>query len=122
MIVFNEKLIDNGDMDDDIESSPIGLPNMIGYSVQAVWTGSTIDGTIKLQCSVDPCSQARTTSREDPTHWSDVEDSEITINAAGDFVWNVSDVFYPWVRIVYTDGSGGTSDGVLNVRINAKGV
>jgi hypothetical protein len=97
------------------------LPDIIGYAVQAVYTG-TPNGTIKLQASVDPFKYVVNGGLQAPTHWADIPSSSITLNAAGVYIWNITDVYYTFVRVVYTDASGGTSTAVLNVNICTKGV
>ena len=37
-------------------------------------------------------------------------------------MWNVRDVAYNYVRVVYIDASGGTSSATMNVIFNGKGV
>jgi|WetSurMetagenome_2_1015567.scaffolds.fasta_scaffold566499_1 hypothetical protein len=94
-----------------------------GYSIQVVVTG-TPTGTFKLQCSADPVPQGPNSTPFTgvvPTNWTDVGNSSQAVSAAGSVVWNVSDAMYNWVRVVYTDGSGGTSTATFTGRFNAKG-
>lgn len=121
MRTYNEIMVNAEDMDADITGPATELQNIYGYSIQAVYTGATCDGTIKLQCSVDPVRNA-TPSPPQPATWTDIADSSYTITSSGSYVWNVENVMYTWVRVVFTDGSGGTNDGTLTLRINAKGV
>lgn len=121
MNVLNDLCINNAPMNADQTGTPIGLPNIVGYAVQAEITGNAINGEIKLQASCDPAPQNRQNNIV-PTHWTDIKQSPVTLTEAGDITWNVLDTFYTWMRVVYTDNSGGTSDGVLNVRVSAKGV
>lgn len=123
-MVYNVAVITNGAMNASINSQPEGLANVISFAIQAVFTGVTINGSLKLQASCDPINQARNSppnANQLPTHWTDVTGSTVAIVAAGDVTWNFDMPAYTWVRVVYTDASGGTSDGVLNVRINTKG-
>lgn len=100
-------------------SSPQQVWVKYGFFIQAVWTG-TPTGTFKLQISGDPQSNVPGAA---PTNWSDYSGSSEAISAAGNFYWNVGEVFFNWVRLVYTDGSGGTSTAVLTAStFNAKGV
>jgi hypothetical protein len=121
MNVFNEKIIDNAVMDENITSDAIPLVNMVGFCIQAVYTG-TPTGTLKLQASADAFKYANASQPQAPTNWTDVGDSSESITAAGSTMWSVDAVYYNFVRLVYTDTSGGLSTAVLNVRINAKGV
>lgn len=109
-------------MNTTITSAAYSLDRIFGYSIQASFTG-TPTGTFKLQASSDPTGDQASPSNATniPTHWTDIVDSSESVSAAGNFMWNVTDVFYNWVRLIYTDSSSGSSTAVLNVRINAKG-
>jgi len=96
-------------------SSPQQLKNAIGYAIQLIVTG-TLTGAVKLQGSVDPVTGQ---SNQIPTNWTDVQDSSQSVTGAGTVVWNVEDVFYNWVRVVYTASSGS---GTIAGTINTKGV
>jgi hypothetical protein len=103
------------------------LENMFGYSIQVVFTG-TPNGTFKLQASADPVTAAGQVFGANgavtytPTNWSDVSLSPVIVSAAGNYMWNVIDTMYNYVRLVYTDASGGVSTAVLTVStFNGKG-
>lgn len=113
-------------MDANINSSPMQLEWMIGFSIQIVFTGSPT-GSFKLQASCDPLSSKGTGFNGDvsyvPTHWTDIADSSQSVTAAGNIEWNMSEVMFNWVRVVYTDGSGGLSIAVITSAVfNGKGV
>lgn len=112
-------------MNTTINSSAIPLYQIYGYSIQAVYTG-TPTGAFKLQGSSDPVPQAGSpsiTAAPTPVNWSDIANSSESISAAGNFMWNVFDVMYNWVRLVYTDSSGGTSTAIVTVStFNGKGI
>lgn len=98
--------------------------NIFGYSIQVEYTG-TPTGTFKLQCSSDPVPQGSSSdplTGGTPTNWTDIANSSVAVVAAGNYAWNVSDVMYNWVRLVYTDTSGGTSTATFNARYNGKGI
>lgn len=116
----NIPLMTNVLMNTSLATAATALQDIYGYTVQAVWTG-TPTGTFKLQASNDPFKYVTPNVTQVPTHWTDIADSSITITAAGDYMWNVIGAFYPFVRLVYTDTSGGTSTARLNVIINIKG-
>lgn len=103
-------------MNTNINSQPLNLNQMFGYSIQAVYTG-TPTGTFKLQCSVDANS-----GNINPVNWTDIANTPFVVASAGSFTWNVYDVMYNWVRLVYTDASGGTSTAVLTATYNGKGM
>lgn len=116
MKVYQINFVSGKVLDEDFASEPLQLCEMFGFFIQAVVAG-TPTGTFKLQCSADPSLKGTT-----PTHWVDVEDSSTAVSQAGTVYWNVTDVFYNWVRLVYTDGSSGASTATLLGIFNAKGV
>lgn len=83
-------------------SEAIDITHIYGYSVYALWTGSTITGSIKLQASLDN------------TNWIDIVSSSQTISAAGAYLWNVTDAFYRYFRLV------AISDDVNTITVNAQ--
>lgn len=107
-----------------LNSAPMQLYNMFGYSIQIVFTG-TPTGTFKLQGSADSVyvDTTNSLSPRTPVNWSDIANSSEAVSAAGNFVWNVTDAMYNFVRIVYTDGSSGASTALLTVAtFNGKGL
>lgn len=120
MKVYNKQIVTNAVMNATINSLPMQLYNMFGYSIQAVWTG-TPTGSFKLQGSSEYVEQSNTNGYA-PTNWDDIAGSTYAVTAAGSNSWNVDGAMYNWVRLVYTDGSGGASTAVLNAIFNGKGV
>lgn len=105
-------------------SITIPLYQDFGYSIQIVFTG-TPTGTFKLQASDDPVPQNGMpfSGIYTATNWTDVANSSQAVSAAGSIVWNVSDVMYNYVRVVYTDGSSGSSTAIITSAIcNLKGI
>ena len=107
-------------------SQAIQLQNNITYAIQIVFTG-TPNGSFKLQAGADPVfnavSSGNYTGINLPTHWTDVADSTFVVSAAGDVMWNVAEIGYNWVRVVFTDASGGLSTAVISSAVvNGKGV
>lgn len=124
MRTFNKQISTAVDLDADSESVAVPLKNIFMYSIMAIITG-TPTGTLKLQGSADP--ETNDTNPQNnpapaPTHWADIEDSDQTVSAAGNTIWNVTDVAYNYVRVVYVDGSSGASTAVMTVIFNGKGV
>ena len=111
-----------------INSAAEQVLNMAGYSIQIVFTG-TPTGSFKLQSSCDPVPKqsqvvgANGAVTYTPTNWTDVANSTFNISAAGDVQWNVSEVFYNYVRVVYTDTSSGSSTAIItSSTFNSKGI
>ena len=120
MNVFNEPIITNAVMNHTISSAAIPIVNSFGYTVQAVYTG-TPTGSLKLQGSNDKFEYVNAAQPQVPTNWNDIKNSSFSITSAGICTWNVQGPFYNYVRLVFTDGSGGLSTAVLNATFNAKG-
>lgn len=103
-------------------ASPVKFMYM--YSIAANISG-TPNGIIKLQASNDPATDETPPSGvpfPTPTNWADIERSTFTVTTSGTTMWNVYDVAYNYVRVVYTDSSSGASTATMNVIINGKGV
>lgn len=103
-----------------INGQAMQLLASFSYSIQIVFTG-TPTGTFKLQASADayPNPVPNVTW---PVHWSDVADSSFAVSAAGNVMWTVEFPGYNWVRVVYTDGSSGSSTAIItSATFNAKG-
>lgn len=113
-----------------LNSAPMQLQNMYGFAIQLVYTGTigTGGGTFKLQGSADSvyATPNNSLSAQTPTNWSDIANSSTAILAGGgggNVMYNVFDAMYNFVRVVYTDASGGTSTAILTVAtMNGKGV
>ena len=56
-----------------------------------------------------------------PTNWADITPSQFTVIAPGEVMWNVSFVGYTYVRLAYTDTSGGSSTATADIIVNGKG-
>lgn len=111
-----------------LTSAAMQCLNMAGYSIQIVFTG-TPTGTFKLQASCDPVPRQSQVVGSNgavtytPTNWTDVKDSTFTVSAAGNVQWNVREVFYNYVQVIYTDTSSGSSTAIItNATFNAKGI
>ncbi len=97
MKVYNTQIETAQAMSASFNSQALNLNQMFGYALQAVWTG-TATGTLKLQGSVDPNS-----GNINPVNWTDVTNSSDAVTTSGNYLWNVSDVMYNWVRLVYAN-------------------
>jgi hypothetical protein len=124
MRTYNEKLATNVVLSANRTSSFAPLKNIILYSIAAVITG-TPTGTIKLQACNDPETNDTSplpNAQSNPVNWVDIADSSFPLTTAGETMWNVRDIGYNYVRVVYTDSSGGTSTAVMNIVFNGKGI
>jgi hypothetical protein len=121
MQTANQIIISNQTMNTTINSPAIPLPNIYGFAIQAVYTGVPT-GTLKLQASVDAFKYANDAQPQVPVNWVDIADSAFPVSSAGIYTWNYNGAFYTFVRLVYTDASGGASTAKLTATINLKGV
>jgi len=128
MRTFNQQVSTNQPMNVSSNSPYVPLKSIILYTVAAVVTG-TPTGTIKLQASNDPetnDTQYNVTANRPPSvgpvNWVDITNSSFTLSSSGETMWNVRDIGYNYVRVVYTDSSGGTSTATMNIIFNGKGV
>ncbi len=85
--------------------------NQIGlYSVQAVWTGASAAGTVKLQVSNDPVQPVISPMTANPSgnvvNWSDYSGTSQVVSGPGSFFWKINDVSELWMRFVFTFSSG----------------
>lgn len=115
-------LLSGASMASSVTSNPLALDQMIGFAAQAVWVG-TPTGTLKLQASSDsPVAQTQVSNGgpDSITNWSDIANSSYSIaGSAGNYMWNVTDCFFRYVRVIYTR-SGST--GSLSCSVSIKGV
>lgn len=122
--IYNKQMIASGTvMNTTLESLAMQLQNSMFYCIQVVFTG-TPTGTFKLQASADNSATMTAAGQVpySPTNWTDVLNSSQAVSSAGTIMWNVEWASYNFVRIVYTDGSGGTSTAVITVAtMNVKG-
>ena len=131
MLIYNlQNIIPlNTVMNTTINSKALQLENMFGYSIQIVFTG-TPTGTFKLQASADPVSKANQVFGANgvvtytPTNRTDIANSSQSVSAAGNIMWNYNQLAgYNYVRVVYTDGSSGSSTAIITVaEFNGKGI
>lgn len=122
MISYTQTLVSSGTMTgtSEIDSKPFWIGTTQGFCIQAIWTG-TATGTLKLQASnaaTRPNTLNAATSAAVPSNsWSDVPDSEYSVTAAGNYLWNYDGAYFPWVRVVYVNA---TNTGTINVNGSAK--
>lgn len=96
-------------MNTTVTTSSLALVQVYGLAIQAIYTGTTIAGAIKLQASVNNID------------WADIADTSQTLSSAGNYVWNLNGTFYPHIRLVFTDAGSSSSDSRLVVVVYTKG-
>lgn len=119
MRTFNQQIGNNIALNTNYTSAFVPLKNIFMYSIAANISG-TPTGNIKLQASNDPETND-TQPLVTPVNWLDIDGSIATVSSSGEVFWNVHEVAYNYVRVLYTDTSGGTSLATLNIIFNGKG-
>lgn len=119
MRTYNEQIQTAVVLSTNRTSTFVPLKNIFMYSIVCVIAG-TPTGTLKLQASNDPETND-TVPLTTPPNWTDIANSSVAVSAAGNTMWNVTDVAYNYVRVVYTDGSSGASTATLKTIVNCKG-
>lgn len=119
MRLSQEVILSAGDMSQaTLTTNGIDLQQMALSSIQAVFTGAPV-GTLTLEISNDNVPAVNGTNQAaNVTHWTTYTGSSQSISAAGDFMYNLLNPGYRWIRLKYTKGSG---TGSLTVTAVSKG-
>lgn len=112
-------IVTNGDMSASINSNGIDVNQQVVGSIHAVFSGAPV-GSLTLEVSNDivPVGVAGNQS-SNVVNWTTYTGSATAVAAAGSVMYNLVDMGFHWVRLVYTR-TGGT--GTLNVVYCGKGV
>ncbi len=113
----------NGSLASSKNLQAIWLGHIVYYSIQLTYTG-TPNGAFKLQASNDvghPGAASEAEREVGITTWTDITDSGVTVVAAGDNMWNVQNVGYNWVRVVWTAAGAGTTPVLTVAKAYVKG-
>lgn len=123
MRIKNDPLqFDSTDLSGDVTSEAIYLGHICNYAIQLVFTGAP-EGSFKLQASNDqghPAAVSQEEREEGVVNWTDIEDSDQAILAAGNHMYQVENAGYLWVRVVWTFDAG--TGALTDARFNVKGV
>lgn len=101
-----------------ITSDPIAVHNALGYSVQVSWpaTGTPV-GTFTIQASNDLEGQFRKAD-SNLVNWFTLSGTSTASSVGTGAIISVPDVYYRWIRLVYTRSSGSIT---LSARAMLKG-
>ena len=102
-------VVENGDMSADIISSALDLSFVRFGSIHAVFTGSP-NGSLSLEFSNDIIEVGSDPSSA-VVNWTAYSGSSYSLSSSGQYMFNISNMGYRWLRLVYTATSGS---GVLN--------
>lgn len=124
MAQFQDPVTTAADISVTVNTPPMLLANLAGFSYQAVLTGAPV-GTLKLQMSNDRGNTTNngqaasgSTTNAGVTNWTDITGSSFAVAAAGNWGWDYTLPGFRWVRLVYTATSG---TGSMSVTFQAKG-
>lgn len=127
MRTINKVLATNVPLNANYNSPYQPLRNIFMYTMQAVITG-TPTGTISLQASNDPETNdtqinipSQLSPSVGPQNWVTITNSSFAVATPGIEMWNVDYTGYNYVRVQYTDASGGTSTATVTITFNGKG-
>jgi hypothetical protein len=134
MRTFNRQIATAVPLNASYNSPYVQLKQIYTYTMAAIITG-TPNGSIQIQASndqerndtqvnvsYDPGQSPTNPPAIAPTNWVTIANSTFTVSSAGETMWNVNFVGYNYVRVQYTDASGGTSTATMNIIFNGKGV
>lgn len=114
------------DMSTSFKTIGIDLNQTVLYSIEAVWTGTPV-GSFNLEVSNDivPINpSAGNPVGADPAglvvNWVTYTGSATAVSGAGNFLWNVLEAGYRWVRVSYTAASG--SGTATQITYSGKGI
>ena|SRR6185312_12094292 len=91
-----------------------------GISVLAVQGDSTAVGTVKLQASNDFSPGANLSGDFVPSNWVDIPNTSQNVTSGGAVLIPYTQIAYQWVRVVWTEGTPGTS--TITAEINVQSV
>lgn len=115
------QIVTAGSLGASLTSNGIDLNQIVLASIQAVWTGGTVDGAFTIEVSNDSVKIDPTVTNQaaNVVNWTTYTGSSVTAAGAGDFAWLISDIGFRWVRLKFTRTSG---TGTLNAIFAGKGV
>jgi hypothetical protein len=110
-------------MNTSFTSTYVPLQFVLMYNMVAIVTG-TPTGTVFLEASNDPIANVLpgSPSITAPQNWSMIKSSDFVLSSSGSTMWNVKGIAYNYVRVAYTDASGGTSTAQMTINFNGKGM
>lgn len=120
MRFVNYKLLDAVTANATILSSHVSLSQMLKGSLQVIIPSGTATGNIQLQASNDIPPDGALPGSFTPTNWSDIQ-SNLPITGVETDMIAQFDLCYRWIRVKYTDTSGGTGTGKITAELMLMG-
>ncbi len=92
---------------------------IVRASFQAAVSAGTVNGALKVQASNDKPTGAMPENFI-PTNWNDISGATVTIaTAATSYMIPYQELCYEYLRLVYTDASGGTATSTITVQMKS---
>jgi hypothetical protein len=109
-IHFADKRLKTDDtLASNFNSDPLYMDKMVGGSIEAVITSSDAIGTFKIQTS------------NNNVDWVDYPSSSDSIASANkNIMWNIAEVYFRYMRVVYTRTGGGGAGTLCNIYVILK--
>lgn len=105
-------------------SGPVWAYDIVRCSVQVSVPTGGVNGSLQLQASNDQF-QGVPPNQFQPTNWSNVGTASVTFSTtstAKTFLIVETECCYEYLRVAFTDSTGGAGTGALTVRMKAFGL
>lgn len=100
------KVINAADASTNQTSAAIDTNQIINMSVQGVFSSATLNGTLKIQASNDPCPGGSFRNQFTPTNWVDIPNASASVTSGASVCIPLQNIAYGYIRVVYTASSG----------------
>lgn len=95
-------------------SVPVNIQYLDNTTVQLIFTGSPV-GTFSIEGSVNHAANAITGVETVAGTWTPITSS--AVSAAGDILFDLNQLSFPWIRVSYTRTSGtGSVEGYISAK------
>lgn len=93
---------------------------LFAASFQAVFGDVTAAGNIQIQASNDISAPGAPVNSPGPTNWTNITGATATVTAGASVLVSLSNINYRFLRVVWTNTSGGST--TINVNMFAQSV
>lgn len=102
-----------------INSSVVWADDIVRASFQAIVAG-TVNGAIQVQVSNEQ-AVGLPANQYQPANWTNLG-TTVALTSAGSYFVPLFESCYEYIRVVYSDSSGGTATGSVAVRMKSLGL
>lgn len=112
-------ILTNETLDANLVSEVTGIAYHDNLAIQCNVT-ATANGSFSVQGSSDyvPPPQGVQNKPANAGNW--VTLGSLTVAGADVLLFDVNQCAFPWIRLIFTDASGGTSNGTVNAYVSGK--